>query len=52
MTTTQQSEPVIRTQGLTRHFTRRKLTVEAVRGLDLEVGRGELVAFLLSLIHI
>jgi ABC-2 type transport system ATP-binding protein len=38
--------PVIRTQGLTRHFTRHKTTVEAVRGLDLEVGAGELVAFL------
>ena len=46
MTTTRQFEPVIRTQGLTRHFTRHKKTVEAVRGLDLEVGRGELVAFL------
>jgi ABC-2 type transport system ATP-binding protein len=40
------SGPVIRTLGLTRHFTRRKRCVEAVRGLDLEVGRGELVAFL------
>jgi ABC-2 type transport system ATP-binding protein len=38
--------PVIQTRGLTRHFTRRKVTVEAVRGLDLEVGAGELVAFL------
>jgi ABC-2 type transport system ATP-binding protein len=38
--------PVIRTQGLTRHFTRHKTTVEAVRGLDLEIGDGELVAFL------
>src|SRR3954464_9672629 len=38
--------PGIRTEGLTRHFTRHKKTVEAVRGLDLEVGRGELVAFL------
>ena len=46
MTTTRQFEPVIRTQGLTRHFTRHKKTVEAVRGLDLEVGHGELVAFL------
>ena len=50
MTTTQQfvpeGRPVIRTQGLTRHFTRHKKTVEAVRGLDLEVGPGELVAFL------
>src|SRR6187551_852901 len=46
MTTTRQFEPVIRTQGLTRHFTRHKKTVEAVRGLDLDVHRGELVAFL------
>ena len=38
--------PVIRTQGLSRHFTRHRKNVEAVRGLDLEVGRGELVAFL------
>ena len=37
---------MIRTQGLTRHFRHRKTTVTAVRGLDLEVGRGELVAFL------
>ena len=37
---------MIRTRGLTRHFTRHKKTVEAVRGLDLEVHRGELVAFL------
>src|SRR6187200_396863 len=37
---------VIRTRGLTRHFTRHKKTVEAVRGLDLEVRDGELVAFL------
>ena len=34
------------TSGLTRHFTVKKNTVEAVRGLDLEVGAGELVAFL------
>jgi ABC-2 type transport system ATP-binding protein len=37
---------VIRTSGLTRHYTRSKQTIEAVRGLDLEVGAGELVAFL------
>ncbi|GAB2865237.1 ATP-binding cassette domain-containing protein [Myroides odoratimimus subsp. xuanwuensis] len=40
------SGPVIRTRSLTRHFTRHKQTVEAVRGLDLEVAHGELVAFL------
>jgi ABC-2 type transport system ATP-binding protein len=44
--TTNQPQPVIRTEGLTRHFTRHKKTVEAVRGLDLEVRAGELVAFL------
>jgi ABC-2 type transport system ATP-binding protein len=38
--------PAIVTRGLTRHFTSRKQTVEAVRGLDLEIGQGELVAFL------
>jgi ABC-2 type transport system ATP-binding protein len=38
--------PAIRTQALTRHFTRHKQTVEAVRGLDLEVAPGDLVAFL------
>jgi ABC-2 type transport system ATP-binding protein len=38
--------PVIRTVGLTRHFTHSKQTVEAVRGLDLEIAAGELVAFL------
>ncbi len=43
---THQSGPVIRTQGLTKSFTRHNKTVEAVRGLDLEVGPGELVAFL------
>ena len=46
MTTPHHCEPAIRTHGLTRHFTRHKSTVEAVRGLDLEVGHGELVAFL------
>jgi ABC-2 type transport system ATP-binding protein len=43
---THQTGPVIRTSGLTKSFTRHKKTVEAVRGLDLEVGPGELVAFL------
>ncbi len=41
MTTT-----MIRTCGLTRHFTVKNETVEAVRGLDLQVRRGELVALL------
>ncbi|RYP86722.1 ATP-binding cassette domain-containing protein [Nocardioides guangzhouensis] len=43
---TTQSGTVIRTRGLTKSFTRGKRTVEAVRGLDLEIGHGELVAFL------
>jgi ABC-2 type transport system ATP-binding protein len=37
---------MIRTRGLTRHFTRQKQTIQAVRGLDLEIAAGELVAFL------
>ena len=45
-TTPHDSGPVIRTSGLTRTFTRGKQTVEAVRGLDLEVHDGELIAFL------
>jgi len=40
------SSAAIVTRGLTRHFTSRKQTVEAVQGLDLEIGQGELVAFL------
>jgi len=46
MTRNQHPEAVIRTRGLTKTFTRHKQTVEAVRGLDLEVHDGELVAFL------
>jgi ABC-2 type transport system ATP-binding protein len=49
MNLTNSFEPVsemIRTQGLTRSFTVGKQTVEAVRGLDLTVGRGEMVALL------
>ena len=42
MTTT----PAIATSGLTRTFTTKKQTVEAVKGLDLHVRAGELVAFL------
>lgn len=37
---------MIRTSGLTRHFIGKKETVEAVRGLDLTIERGELVALL------
>jgi len=46
MTTHTQTGPVISTRGLTRHFTARKQTVEAVKGLDLDIAQGELVAFL------
>ncbi len=46
MTYHHHSGPAIVTRGLTRHFTSRKQTVEAVQGLDLEIGQGELVAFL------
>ena len=37
---------MISTRGLTRHFRVKKTTVEAVRGIDLDVDEGELVAFL------
>lgn len=40
------SGPVIRTHALTKTFTRHGQEVQAVRGLDLEVRAGELVAFL------
>ena len=39
-------DPVIQTSGLTKTFKANKQVVEAVRGLDLEVHAGELVAFL------
>jgi ABC-2 type transport system ATP-binding protein len=37
---------MIHARGLTRAFTMKKETVEAVRGIDLDVERGQLVAFL------
>lgn len=40
------NEPIIEAQGLTKRFTVRKRTVEAVTDLSFEVSRGELVAFL------
>ncbi|WP_240340817.1 ABC transporter ATP-binding protein [Nocardioides sp. SYSU D00038] len=43
---TTRTGPVIRTSGLTKTFTRHKKEVRAVRGLDLEIADGELVAFL------
>ncbi len=38
--------PVIRARGLTKTFHRKKETVEAVKGIDVDVREGELVAFL------
>ena len=37
---------IIEAEGLTRTFTSRKRTVEAVRGVDLSVAEGEIVGFL------
>ena len=37
---------VIHTERLTRHFASKKETVEAVKGVDIDVAAGELVAFL------
>jgi ABC-2 type transport system ATP-binding protein len=37
---------MIHTRGLTRHFRVKDETIEAVRGIDLDVEQGELVAFL------
>ena len=37
---------VIHTRRLTRHFVSKKETIEAVRGVDIDVAAGELVAFL------
>ncbi len=42
------TEQAIRTEGLTRHFTRHGTTVEAVRGLDLEVGRPQGTYFVMT----
>ena len=39
-------EPIIEAQGLTKRFTVKKKTVEAVTDLTFQVDRGELVAFL------
>jgi len=40
------NEPIIQARGLTKRFTVKKKTVEAVTDLTFEVARGELVAFL------
>ncbi len=42
----QKGKALIKTQGLTRTFKSRKGTVEAVRGVDLEVRQGEIFGFL------
>ena len=39
-------DPMIHTEKLTRHFVTKKETVEAVKGVDIDVAPGELVAFL------
>ena len=46
MTTTTPRDRIITARGLGKTFTVRRQSVEAVHGLDLDVDRGELVAFL------
>jgi ABC-2 type transport system ATP-binding protein len=46
MTHTERRTGVIHTQRLTRHFVTKKEVVEAVKGVDIDVAAGELVAFL------
>ncbi len=40
------NEPVLATRGLKRSFTQGDVTIEVLRGVDLDVGRGEIVALL------
>jgi lipoprotein-releasing system ATP-binding protein len=40
------SEPVLATRGLKRSFTQGDVTIEVLRGIDLEVASGEIVALL------
>ena len=40
------SEPVLQTRGLKRSFTQGDVTIEVLRGVDVEVQRGEIVALL------
>ena len=40
------SEPVLRTRALKRSFTQADVTIEVLRGVDLEVRQGEIVALL------
>ena len=44
--TVRRTENAVRARGLTKTFRRKKETVEAVKGVDIQVARGELVAFL------
>ncbi len=40
------SEPVLVTRGLKRSFTQGDVTIEVLRGVDLQIGQGEIVALL------
>src|SRR5215216_1270020 len=40
------SEPVLQTRGLKRSFTQADVAIEVLRGVDLQVGAGEIVALL------
>jgi lipoprotein-releasing system ATP-binding protein len=40
------SEPVLVTRGLKRRFTQGDVTIEVLRGVDLDIARGEIVALL------
>lgn len=40
------SEPVLAVTGLTRSFTQAHVTIEVLRGIDLSIGHGEIVALL------
>jgi ABC-2 type transport system ATP-binding protein len=46
MTLTEMQAPAVRTEGLVKHYNGRDVTVEAVRGVDLEVRTGEIFGFL------
>ena len=39
-------EPVLVTRDLKRSFTQGEVTIEVLRGVDLEIGQGEIVALL------
>jgi ABC-2 type transport system ATP-binding protein len=43
---TQRREPAVRAEGLVKHYDGRDGTVEAVRGVDLEIRAGEIFGFL------